>query len=109
VYSRVVPVTRLSREKGTPIGAEERFQSSGHGDAICEVVIFCFLFDFQDFISAQPLHRVLIDVIRDRLAIGVADLDCARIVHTSPDARSIAVRACLRNAGVGTTGLSDCR
>jgi hypothetical protein len=32
-------------------------------------VIFCFLFVFEDFISAQLLHRVLIDVVRDRLAL----------------------------------------
>jgi len=32
----------------------------------------------------EPLHGVPIDVVGDRLALGVADLDCARVMHTAP-------------------------
>ena len=54
----------------------------------------------------EPLHRVLIDAVGDRLALSVADVNCARIVHTSPDPCNIAVQACSRNARVAAAGLS---
>jgi len=57
----------------------------------------------------SKLHRVLIDVVGDRLALNVADVDCARIVHTSPHPHSIAVQACSRNLGVRAAGLSKRR
>ena len=48
--------------------------------------------------AMEPLHRVLIDVVGDRLAYGVADLDCTRVVHSAPDPGIVTVRACLRDA-----------
>ena len=47
-----------------------------------------------------------IDVVGDRLAYGVADLDCARIVHAAPDPGVVTVRARLRDADIGAARLS---
>ena len=58
--------------------------------------------------SVEALHRVLIDVVRNRLALGVADRDRARVVHTAPYSSVIAVRARLRDAGVRAARLSGC-
>ena len=58
--------------------------------------------------SVEPLHRVLIDVVRDRLALGVADLDGARVVHAAPDSSVVAVRARLGDVGVRAARLSGC-
>jgi len=41
--------------------------------------------------AMEPLHRVLIDVVGDRLAHGVADLDCTRVVHSAPDPAVVTV------------------
>ena len=46
-----------------------------------------------------------IDVVGDRLALGVADRDRARIMHATPDPGLVTVRACLRDAGVGAARL----
>ena len=48
----------------------------------------------------EPSHGVVIDVLGDRLAQAVADVDRARIVHAAPDARVVAVHSRLRDAGV---------
>lgn len=50
--------------------------------------------------AAEPLHRVLIDIVGDGLAYAVADLDCTRIVHSTPDPGSVTVRTRLRDVGV---------
>ena len=55
----------------------------------------------------EQLHVVLIDVACDRLALSVADVDCARIVHSSPDACSIAIRARTRNLRVRSARQSN--
>jgi len=55
------------------------------------------------------LHRVLIDVVGNRLAYAVADLDCARVVHATPDPAIVTVRACLRDAGVHAARLTGGR
>ena len=57
-------------------------------------------------IFMDSLHRVLINVIGDCLAFGIADGDCARIVHTSPDPRGVTLCSRLRDAGVYETRLS---
>ena len=59
--------------------------------------------------AAEPLHRVLIDVVGDRLAYAVADLDCARVVHSAPDPSIVTVRACLRDVGVSAVRLTGGR
>src|SRR4029453_17085991 len=55
--------------------------------------------------SSSPLHRVSFDVVGDRLAYGVADVNSARVVHPAPDPPVVTVRARLRNAGVRATRL----
>ena len=52
------------------------------------------------------LHEVLIDVIGDRLAFGIANRDRARVVHASPHPRSVTIRARLCDAVVCATRLS---
>jgi hypothetical protein len=42
-------------------------------------------------LAMKSFHRVSIDVCGDRLAQGVADLDGARIMHTAPDTRIVAI------------------
>ena len=59
--------------------------------------------------TLELLHRVLIDVIGDRLAYAVADLDCARVVHAAPDSGVVTVRARLRDAGVRAVRLTGGR
>lgn len=43
---------------------------------------------------------MLIDIVGDRLAYAIADLDCARVVHATPDTSVVTVRSSLRDAGV---------
>ncbi len=57
----------------------------------------------------EPLHRVLIDVVGDRLAYAVADLDRARVVHSAPDPGIVTVRACLHDVGVRAARLTGGR
>jgi len=57
------------------------------------------------FPAAEPRHRVPIDVLGDRLAEVVADLDSAWIVHAAPDSRLVPIRTCLRDAGIRTARL----
>ena len=57
----------------------------------------------------QPLHRVLIDVVGDRLTYGVANLDCTRIVHSAPDPGVVSVRAGLRDIAVRAVRLTGGR
>ena len=59
--------------------------------------------------AAKPQHRVSIDVAGDRFAYGVADCDCARIVHAAPDSGVVTVRARLRDAEVFAARLSGRR
>jgi hypothetical protein len=57
----------------------------------------------------EPLHRVLIDIIRDRLPYAVADLDCARVVHAAPDPAVVGIRARIRDVRVGAARLTGGR
>src|SRR5439155_9997598 len=57
----------------------------------------------------ESLHRVLIDILCDRLAYVVADHDCAWVVHAAPEPAVISVRARLRDAGVHAGRLTGCR
>ena len=57
----------------------------------------------------EPLHRIHVDVVRNRRTDRVAHDDCARVVHPAPDARVVAVRPRLRNAGICAIRHSCCR
>src|SRR5258707_9756134 len=57
-------------------------------------------------LAVATLHRVFVDVSGNRLALGVADLHRARIVHAAPDPCVVPVRARLGNAGVRAARLS---
>ena len=59
--------------------------------------------------AVEPLHRVLIDVVGDRLAYAVADLDCTRVVHSAPDPRIVTVRSCLQDVAVSAVRLTGGR
>ena len=50
--------------------------------------------------ASAPLHGVLIDVVGNGLALGIADDDSAWVVHTAPDTGVVTVRACSRDAAV---------
>ena len=56
--------------------------------------------------AVTQLHGVLIDVIGDCLAFGIANRDRAWVVHASPDPRGVPIRSRLRNAVVCATRLS---
>jgi hypothetical protein len=51
----------------------------------------------------------LIDVVGDRLSLGIANGYRARVVHTTPDPGVVTVRARLHDAGVRAARLSDRR
>src|SRR5215813_7748259 len=46
--------------------------------------------------SVQPLHGVLVHIVRDRLALHVADDDGTWIVHATPHPSVVCIRARLR-------------
>jgi hypothetical protein len=50
-------------------------------------------FDVPLMLTSERLHRVLIDVVGDRLALGIADGDGARVVHPAPDPGVVSVLA----------------
>ena len=57
----------------------------------------------------KRLHGVLIDIPGDRLALGIADVDCAWVVHATPNSSLVTVRARLRDAGIGAARLTGGR
>ena len=59
--------------------------------------------------APEPLHRVLIYVVCDRLANPIADLDRTRIVHSTPHPGVVSIRLRLQNARVRATGLTGSR
>src|SRR5262245_6146599 len=50
--------------------------------------------------SVQPLHGVLIDIVRDRLALHVAGDDGTPVVHATPHPGVVCIRARRRDAAV---------
>src|SRR5262245_47419337 len=50
--------------------------------------------------AVDRLHGILIDVVGDRRAHAVADLNGARVVHTTPDSSAVTIGARLGNAGI---------
>jgi len=59
------------------------------------------------FSPMASLHEVLIDVICNGLALGVADCHRAGVVHSAPHPSIVTVRSRLRDAGVRAARLSD--
>ena len=83
---------------------EVRTRGSNPPCPVAAVLIFSrsFLENLTEPRATEQLHRIAIDVVGDRFANAVADLDCTRVVHSTPYSRVIAVGACLRNAGIRT-------
>ena len=59
--------------------------------------------------AVESLHGMSIDGVGDRLALGVADGNGARVVHAPPDSGVVPIRSRSSDARVRATRLTDRR